>query len=116
MIHEFILWLCVCRGLFSAFFLYFHNFSYQCPEFDKFDPNKCYFRGKIFNIREDHIADETEATERCELPCECYKFDENTPAEFECPEDDSCDVGITECIIQYSTAEKCCNDLKVCGK
>lgn len=95
---------------------YFHNCSYECPEFHKFDPNKCYFRGNFFNIREDHIKDETEATERCEDPCECYKDYEDEPAEFECPVYDSCDDGLSKCIQQYSTVEKCCSDLEVCGK
>lgn len=99
----------------TLLFSYFRNYSYECPEFHKFDPNKCYFGGKFFNIREDHIKDETEATTPCELPCECYKHIER-PAEFECPEDGACDDVLTKCIKQYSTVDKCCSDLEVCGK
>lgn len=108
---------CVYAEAKTLCFSYFHNYSYECPEFHKFDPNKCYFRGKFFNIREDHIKDETEATDPCELPCTCYTWGENGPAEFECPADDGCeDEGLSKCITQYSTLNTCCSDLEVCGK
>lgn len=43
--------------------------NYECPDFSKYDPNKCYINGKIFN-RGDKIGNE-DVQNPCKRACYC---------------------------------------------
>lgn len=96
-------------------FLWIH-FSYECPDFSKYDKNRCYINGKSFKVGEEIPEDDTP---HCRAACRCDKRDEPTAhiecANIECPELFQQNRN-WNCVDQYDDLKKCCRSSEICGK
>lgn len=92
--------------------LYFF-FSYECPDFTKYDKTKCYLNGKTFNVGDD-IADND--LPNCRASCRCIQNDDEAAnivcADIECPENFHRDWN---CVSQYDDLKQCCRSGEICG-
>lgn len=90
---------------------FFHsNFSFKCPDFSTYDPNKCYVKGREFNF-----GDSIHGDMICQESCHCSKGEGGAKivcALGECIEDEY----NPNCIEIYGDVKSCCRSSKICGK
>ncbi|XP_031630291.1 uncharacterized protein LOC116345227 [Contarinia nasturtii] len=89
--------------------------SFECPDLTTYSTDKCYLKGKTFNVNDD--IDES-VVPNCRAACKCVQNGNETAyincANVECPED----LGGRDwsCVSQYDNLTQCCRSREVCDK
>lgn len=84
------------------------TFRFTCPEFSRFTLNKCYVKGKIFDVSQ-YIPDGL--FDMCRVNCQCNINMEIECSDVECPEDDYEDDR-TQSISRYIDLKQCCSTVQ----
>jgi len=87
--------------------------SFECPDFNKYDKTKCYYKGKTYASGESLPDD---LNPRCQPGCRCSGYGENLSfvcAHVDCPEFFGGGRGGPECVSQYNL-DSCCRSKLVC--
>lgn len=91
-------------------------YSFECPDFAKYDPNKCYLSGEEFDVGEKITSDNLP---NCRVDCRCEK-PESAAAQIECASVECPDLFQRKrnrhCISQYDDLTQCCRTSGICGK
>lgn len=92
-----------------------YSFRFECPEFRTFSSNKCYLKGKTFDIG-DNIADEV--APMCRAACRCNEGNGVARiecADIECPEDFDDDHDEFS-VSLYADLKQCCSSNMISGR
>lgn len=84
---------------------------FVCPDFEKIDDNKCYYKGVEYND-----GDVVKDPPRCTLDCRCRKFSDVAQTSCitpECPE--HFNHNLRGCVPKISSIDKCCGKNFTCG-
>lgn len=88
---------------------------FECPDVVAYATDKCYLKGKTFNVGDDVTGD---IVPSCRAACKCLKRGNESAsivcASVECPEH----FGGRDwsCVSQYNDVKQCCRVGEICGK
>lgn len=88
---------------------------FECPDVAAYAIDKCYLKGKTFNVGDDVTGD---IVPSCRAACKCLKPGNESAsiicANIECPEH----FGSRDwsCVSQYDDLKQCCRIGEICGK